>query len=118
MAGAGRGRRIGFPTANIATPNELAPRGVFITTVEIEGRAHPAVTNVGIRPTFGDGNAPTIEAHLLGLRRDLYGASVRIRFLKRIRGERTFARASELAARIREDAAAARRFFAGRPDMI
>ena len=118
IAGAGRGRGLGFPTANIATPNEITPGGVFVTTVQIAGRSYPAVTNIGTRPTFGAEDALTIETHILGLRRNLYGESVQLRFLKRIRGERAFAGTAELKARLREDTAAARRFFADRPDMI
>lgn len=118
VAGEGRGRELGFPTANISTPNEVVPPGVFVTAIEIAGRGHPSMTNAGTRPTFGAAGAMTIETHIFGLRRTLYGESVRLRFLKRIRGERAFANPSELKARIGEDAAAARRFFAGRPDVI
>lgn len=118
VAGEGRGQLLGFPTANISTPNEVVPPGVFITAIEIAGRGYPSVTNVGTRPTFGAEGAMTIETHVFGLRRALYGESVRLRFLKRIRGERAFANPSCLKARIRTDAAAARRFFAGRPNVI
>jgi riboflavin kinase/FMN adenylyltransferase len=118
VAGEGRGRLLGFPTANISTPNEVVPPGIFVTAIEIAGRWYPSITNVGTRPTFGASGAMTIETHVFGLRRTLYGESVRLRFLKRIRGERTFASPSELKTRIRADAAAARRFFAGRPDVV
>jgi riboflavin kinase/FMN adenylyltransferase len=118
VAGEGRGRLLGYPTANISTPNEIVPPGVFATAIEIGGRGYPSVTNAGTRPTFGTGSAATIEAHVLGLRRSLYGESVRLRFLKKIRGERRFADSSGLKARIRTDAEAARRFFAGRPDVV
>ena len=118
VAGAGRGRSLGYPTANISTPNEIVPPGVFVTSIEIAGRAHPSMTNVGTRPTFGAEDAPTIETYVFGLRRDLYGESVRLRFFKRVRGERTFASPADLKARLRKDAEAAHRFFAGRPDVI
>jgi riboflavin kinase / FMN adenylyltransferase len=118
VSGAGRGRELGFPTANIATPNEIVPPGVFVTGIEIDGREHPSVTNVGIRPTFGACEAVTIETHVLGFGRDLYGASVRLRFLRRIRGERSFSGPAELRARIRADVAAARAFFTGGRDMV
>jgi riboflavin kinase/FMN adenylyltransferase len=118
IAGAGRGCGLGFPTANIATPNEIEPPGVFVTTVEIRGRSRPSVTNVGTRPTFGPGDTTTIETHIIGCRGSLYGESVRLRFHKRIRGERTFAGRAELQNRIRADISAAREFFAARPDMV
>jgi riboflavin kinase/FMN adenylyltransferase len=117
VAGEGRGRALGFPTANIATPNEIIPPGVYVTSIEVGARALPSVTNVGTRPTFGTGEV-IVETHVLGRRRDLYGESVRIRFLRRIRGERTFAGPAALRARIRADVEEARRFFASRPDMI
>src|SRR5215203_726049 len=77
VRGAGRGREIGVPTANIATDNELTPpTGVYATFVTVEGVVHAAVTNIGVRPTFGDVEKPVIEAHLLDADRDLYGATV------------------------------------------
>jgi riboflavin kinase/FMN adenylyltransferase len=117
VAGEGRGRALGFPTANIFTPNEIVPPGVFVTLIDIGGRFHTSVTNVGTRPTFGAGEM-TIETHVLGRSRDLYGESVRIRFLRRIRGERTFPGPASLRTRIRADVEEARRFFADRPDMV
>src|SRR5919106_4984310 len=71
--GAGRGREIGFPTANLSTMNELLPpSGVYATTATIDGVAYPAVTNVGMRPTFGDVDRVQVETHLLDGNRDLY----------------------------------------------
>src|SRR6476661_755136 len=63
--GAGRGRGIGFPTANLATANELIPpHGVYATTLTIDGIVHAGITNIGMRPTFGE-TVATIETHLL-----------------------------------------------------
>jgi riboflavin kinase/FMN adenylyltransferase len=110
VCGAGRGRTLGFPTANIRTDNEILPRGVFATRLIRAGRAWPSVTNVGCRPTFEDAGV-TVETHVLDDTPDLYEASVRLAFLRRLREERAFTDASALAARIRRDAAAARRVF-------
>lgn len=110
VRGAGRGRALGFPTANIRTANEILPRGVFATRLIRAGRTWPSVTNIGLRPTF-DGVGLTVETHVLNGGPDLYGASVRLAFLRRLREERMFADPGALAARIRRDAAAARRVF-------
>jgi len=110
VRGAGRGRTMGFPTANIRTDSEILPRGVFATRLIQAGRAWPSVTNIGLRPTFGSAGL-TVETHVLDGSPDLYGASVRLAFLRRLREERTFAGADALSARIRRDTAAARRVF-------
>ena len=63
--GAGRGREIGFPTANLCTENELVPpTGVYATLVTVNGVVHPSITNIGLRPTFGDVDRQVIETHL------------------------------------------------------
>ena len=73
VRGAGRGRSIGVPTANLATPNDLVPpAGVYATLATVDGIVLPAVTNIGMRPTFGDVDAPVIETHVLDTDRDLY----------------------------------------------
>ena len=67
IGGDKRGRALGFPTANLLIENELYPRlGVYATRAWIAGRPHPAVTNIGIRPTFMEGNFPQIETHIPG----------------------------------------------------
>ena len=66
VRGAGRGREIGIPTANLSTTNELVPpHGVYATTLTVDGVVHSSVTNIGTRPTFGDVKAPVIETHAL-----------------------------------------------------
>ena len=74
VRGAGRGREIGVPTANLETANELIPpHGVYATTLTIDGIVHPSVTNVGLRPTFNTSPKTVIETHALDGDRDLYG---------------------------------------------
>jgi riboflavin kinase/FMN adenylyltransferase len=112
VQGAGRGREIGVPTANVATSNELTPpTGVYATFVTVDGVVHPAVTNIGMRPTFGDVDTPVIEAHLLDADRDLYGSTVRLSFVQRLRDERTFPDVDALRAQIDADCRSARRLF-------
>jgi riboflavin kinase/FMN adenylyltransferase len=110
--GAGRGRELGFPTANLETPNELLPpSGVYATTATINGIAHPSVTNVGMRPTFADVDRIQVETHLLDTKRDLYDAPLRVSFVQRLRDERAFADVDALRAQIDADCRAARRLF-------
>jgi riboflavin kinase / FMN adenylyltransferase len=112
VAGSQRGRTIGVPTANLDTPNELIPpHGVYATTVHLDAVIHPSITNIGVRPTFGDEGRVVIETHVLGLDRDLYGRQLRLGFVQRLRDERTFAGSDELQAQIAADIARARSLF-------
>ena len=107
-----RGREIGFPTANLQTDNELLPpNGVYATTVTVDEVVHPSVTNVGVRPTFGDSTATTVEAHLLDFNADLYGRRLRLGFVQRLRDERKFADVDALRAQIAADRLQAERLF-------
>ncbi len=112
VAGARRGRDLGFPTANLETANELIPpHGVYATTVQLDSVIHPAITNIGVRPTFGDAERTSIETHLLGFERDLYGASMRLGFVQRLRDERVFDGIEQLRAQIEADRQRARSLF-------
>jgi riboflavin kinase / FMN adenylyltransferase len=112
VKGAGRGRQLGFPTANLATMNELVPPvGVYATLATIDGVAHPSVTNIGLRPTFGDSTQMTIETHVLGFNHDLYGRPLRLSFVQRLRDERRFPDVDALKAQIDADVRRARRLF-------
>ena len=110
--GRGRGRQLGFPTANVCTDNELLPpAGVYATTVSVDGVVLPSVTNVGMRPTFGDVDRLTIETHIFDVDRDLYGQVLRLSFVQRLRDERAFADVDALKAQIDADCRSARRLF-------
>ena len=112
VRGAGRGRQIGVPTANLRTDNELVPpTGVYATTVTIDGVVRPAVTNIGYRPTFGDVDAPVIESHVFDFDRDLYDRELRLSFVQRLREERPFPDVDALRAQIDADCRSARRLF-------
>lgn len=104
-----RGTSLGFPTANVRPVNAIVPHvGVYAVRVEWEKRLYPGVANVGYNPTFGNA-AMSVEAHLFDMQADLYGATVRVEFLCRIRDEQQFNSVEELAAQIAHDAQYARR---------
>lgn len=110
--GAARGRTIGFPTANLDTANDLLPpAGVYATTLSVEGLVLPAITNIGLRPTFGDVDRPVVETHVFDFSRDLYGQTLRLSFVQRLREERTFPDVDALRTQIEADCRSARRLF-------
>lgn len=114
VAGDGRGRTLGFPTANVALdPDRLVPPfGVYAGRVAIDGagETRPAVMNFGVRPTFGSGSAG-LEIHLLDFSGDLAGAELSVEFTARVREERRFGGPGELVEQIRKDVASARRML-------
>ena len=112
VRGAGRGKGLGVPTANVTTENDLVPpAGVYATYTTIGGHVRPSVTNIGLRPTFGDTAQPVIESHVLDFDRDLYDQRVRTSFVQRLRDERTFPDVDALRAQIDADVRSARRLF-------
>ncbi len=112
VEGARRGRELGFPTANLETSNELVPpHGVYATFVTIDGVVHRAVTNIGLRPTFGEAMAPSVESHVLDFHGDLYGRDVEVAFVQRLRDERRFADVDALRDQIGADLRRAGRLF-------
>jgi len=107
-----RGRAIGFPTANLCTENELVPpHGVYATTARIGAVVRPSVTNIGTRPTVDASGRTTIETHVFNMDRDLYGMSMRIGFVQRMRDERAFESIDALRAQIDADCRRARVLF-------
>lgn len=112
VGGAGRGRRLGFPTANLATEKELLPReGVYAVRVRHQRRMYDAVVNLGRRPTFA-GDEPTLEIHLLDFSGDLYGARLRLYFVARLRDEQRFPSPAALQVAVRADIERARAILA------
>ena len=109
--GAGRGRQLGFPTANLSTDNELfPPNGVYATAVLMDGEIHASVTNVGVRPTFG-ASGPVVESHIFDVDRDLYGCRIRVAFVQRLRDELAFSDGDALRVQIARDCDEARALF-------
>jgi riboflavin kinase/FMN adenylyltransferase len=105
-----RGRTLGFPTANIVPDDSLAVPGHGIYAALANGR--PAAVNVGVRPTFETGRGLLVEAYLIDYEGDLYGQTLRIAFIARLRGERRFAGPDELVEQMRLDVEEARRHCA------
>jgi riboflavin kinase/FMN adenylyltransferase len=109
--GDGRGRTIGIPTANVEAPTEkaLPANGVYACYAWVDDIRYPAVTNVGVRPTFTSGEAiQRVEAHLLDANADYYGKTMRLEFVERLRGEQKFPSVEALVAQIQADIRAAR----------
>jgi riboflavin kinase/FMN adenylyltransferase len=112
VRGAGRGRTIGFPTANLCSDNELMPpHGVYATTATIDGVVRPSVTNIGVRPTVDSSGRAWTETHVFGIDRELYGTTIRVGFVQRLRDERTFESIDALRAQIAADCGRARVLF-------
>jgi len=104
-----RGRTIGFPTANIPTTIDLQvpSDGVYAAWyIRDDGAQYPAAVNIGKRPTFyEDADRSLIEAHLIGFRGDLYGETAKVRFVRRLRGERKFDGVEALKEQLVKDVA-------------
>lgn len=109
VRGAGRGRDLGFPTANLhlAEPLAVPAHGIYATyaTIAPEGNAtaHLAVTSIGVRPTFDDTNEQTIETFLLDFDADLYDQSLRLHFVEKLRDEEKFDSVEALIAQMGQD---------------
>ena len=112
------GSTLGFPTVNLRLKeNVLSPaKGVYATKVILEnGETHPAVTNVGTRPTVDDGNQLTIEGFILDFQGDLYGQKIQMEFYKYLREERKFPSFAALTAEVMHNAEQTREYFAAHP---
>jgi riboflavin kinase / FMN adenylyltransferase len=106
--GAGRGKGLGFPTANLAlAPGQDVRHGIYAMRVTEGGKRHFAAGYVGPRPTFGE-TVPVLETYLLDFTGDLYGKEVEAEFIAFLREDRTFADEAALAAEMAKDCAEAR----------
>jgi len=101
VSGDRRGRELGFPTANIVPDQALVCPGHGVYAARADGVC--AAVNVGVRPTFGTGRAVLIEAYLIDYDADLYGRTLRIEFLQRLRGERRFDSVEALVDQMHRD---------------
>jgi len=112
VSGTQRGTVQGFPTANLLTENDIVPpNGVYVTTVRLDGVIHPAVTNIGIRPTFKTNGERVVETHIFNYKNDLYGKYIRVAFVKRLRDEKEFPDVNALQAQIVSDCERAKALF-------
>ncbi|MGB3400179.1 MAG: bifunctional riboflavin kinase/FAD synthetase [Candidatus Deferrimicrobiaceae bacterium] len=108
VTGAGRGKDMGFPTANIRFSQELVPLpGVYVVEAEVGGILHRSVASVGFNPTFGE-NSLGLEVHVMDFHRDIYGENIAVYFRDRIRDERKFKSVQELVRQIEKDVQYAR----------
>jgi riboflavin kinase/FMN adenylyltransferase len=105
VAGDRRGRDLGIPTANIVPDDRLVSPGHGVYAAWAHG--YPAAVNVGVRPTFETGRGLLVEAHLIGFEGELYGQTLRIAFLERMRGEKRFESVDALVAQMHRDIAQA-----------
>ena len=112
VRGRERGRTIGFPTANLDCQTEcVAPDGVYATRVVLDDGAYGSITNIGMRPTFAEA-ARTIEAHIFDFNRDIYGRTIKLELIERIRAERKFDGVEALKNQIALDLSRAREILA------
>ncbi len=105
-----RGRTIGFPTANVVPDDSLLSPGHGVFAAFANG--HPAAVNVGVRPMFGTGRELLVEAYLIDFEGDLYGQTLRVAFVDRLRGERRFPSVEDLITQMHLDVAEARELCA------
>lgn len=104
--GSARGRILGYPTANIAPFQEIIPlAGVYAVLVKVGGEVLPGVLNIGYRPTFHAKKKfpPTIEVHIFNFQKNIYGQTIEVFFIQRIRDEKKFISRQALLARIKKD---------------
>jgi riboflavin kinase/FMN adenylyltransferase len=111
VGGHRRGRDLGFPTANISTRTEVLPLdGIYATFFHLGDRRLLSVSSIGVNPTFGAGPR-SIESYILSFQEDIYGAAVKLSFVKRLRAEMNFTSAAALSAQIRQDVDSAAAIF-------
>lgn len=113
LHGKALGKNLGVPTINqhFATGAIRPKDGVYISRTRIGDTLYPSVSNIGTRPTFADGETVNCETHILGYEGDLYGQTIRVEFLKRLREEIRFSSVDELGQQLRADIAEAARYF-------
>jgi riboflavin kinase / FMN adenylyltransferase len=99
-----RGRALGFPTANLEIRRQqaLPEYGVYATITQVDGKRFLSATNIGTRPTFGEGKK-LVETHLLNYQGSLYDKNIRVEFVQKLRDEKCFASPEELKTQIKKD---------------
>ena len=120
VRGDGRGRTIGFPTANIhpGSPSKIVPaHGVYAVGVRLGNEQYYGMMNIGFRPTVATVSRETLEVHLFDFDRDIYGEQVAVSFLRRLRDERKFDSLSDLVEQLGKDREEARQSALQRPGM-
>ena len=104
ITGDGRGRKLGFPTANLKTDNHITiPKdGIYATLAHVDNDIYYSATSIGVNPTFGN-NSRTVETYLIKFDGNLYGKQIKLEFTKRIRGQQSFDSANTLKLQMEKD---------------
>ena len=105
VKGEGRGKKIGFPTANIDIPlSQVLPKaGVYVSTVTLRGNQYQSITNIGVNPTFATVKNIQVETHIMNFSQDIYGEIIEVTLFDFIRPEKKFGGLDELLAQIKID---------------
>lgn len=113
--GDNRGKSIGYPTANIKPANSgkvIPKNGVYAVKTRVEGTYYDSMMNIGVRPTF-DGDSKTLEVHLFDFDRNIYGNSIQVQFITRIRDELRFSNVESLKTQLDKDKKASKKALSG-----
>ena len=115
VKGEGRGKKLGYPTANINVHDGIMPPcGVYAVQVILRHRRFQGMANIGRRPSFANNNPVNCEVHVLDFRGNLYGQEIEAQFLKKLRDEQTFPSSQDLMRQLQKDEKRTRRFFSRR----
>lgn len=111
VRGQHRGKDLGFPTANLSTRTEvLPPDGIYATLLQRGAEVFASVSSIGVNPTFGEGPR-TVESYILNFNENIYGETVKLSFVQRIRDEKKFSSVEALVTQIRDDVSRAENIF-------
>ena len=115
MHGDGRGRTIGFPTANVSLPQnvKLPAYGVYAVRATVHGTTHDAVANFGVRPTIEHTSRASLEVHVFDFDQSIYGARMEVQFIAKVRDEKKFDSLAALTNQIEEDCISAKSLLSG-----
>jgi riboflavin kinase/FMN adenylyltransferase len=112
IKGEGRGKSLGFPTANLNIEHEaLPPCGVYLAKTHLKEEIYPSLLYIGKRPTFSKKSDYNVEVYLLDFKDNLYGKYLEVEIIKKIRPEKKFDKISSLVSAIEKDVRFARQFF-------
>jgi len=118
VPGVGRGRSLGFPTANLDTGEQMLPAaGIYAAWVQVDGGERPCAVNIGPSPTFGEYGA-AVEAYIIDYSGELYGRQLGLKFKERLRASRKFESRSDLVDQIRQDVEAVKELLRVRRDRV
>jgi len=107
-----RGKKLGFPTANIIPQGEiLPPQGVYVVRVRHQGKVFKGMANVGVRPSFHKDERMNVEVHLFDFNKNMYGYEIVIEFLHKVRNELHFLSSAALIAQLKKDDIFSRKWF-------